>query len=97
MRGQGAGDWKGIDTGKETLHGPDFIQRAIADVIGALKTGREPELSARKALNATEIIFAVYESSRRRGRVHLPLTIEDNPLRQMVESGDLRPAPAPER
>jgi hypothetical protein len=62
-------------------------------VIDALQTGREPELSARKALNATEIIFACYESSRRRGRVDLPLTISDNPLQQMVESGDLRPEP----
>ena len=42
--------------GDETLHGPNFIRRALADVIDALQTGREPELSARKALNATEII-----------------------------------------
>jgi predicted dehydrogenase len=88
-------DWESIDTGRETLHGPGYIDRAIADAIDALRTGREPELSARRALNATEIIFAAYESSRRRARVDLPLEIDDHPLVAMVESGQLRPAPAP--
>jgi predicted dehydrogenase len=91
---KGASTWETIDVGNETLHGPNYIQRALADVIDALQTGREPELSARKALNATEIIFACYESSRRRGRVDLPLTIDDNPLQSMVESGELRPEAA---
>ncbi|NLE43843.1 MAG: gfo/Idh/MocA family oxidoreductase, partial [Chloroflexi bacterium] len=57
---------------------------AILDVIDALKTGREPELSARRALRATELIFATYESSRSRCRVELPLTIEDSPLLAML-------------
>ncbi len=93
VRRKGSASWETIDTGEEGLHGPGFYERAIADTIDALLTGREPELSARRALNATEIIFAVYESSRRRGRVDLPLTIDDNPLIAMVEGGDLRPAP----
>lgn len=38
---------------------------------------------------ATELIFATYESARRRARVHLPLDIEDSPLVSMLESGDL--------
>ena len=58
-------------------------------MIDALRSGRESELSARRALNATEIIFAIYESSRRRGRVDLPLTIADNPLAAMVDAGQL--------
>jgi predicted dehydrogenase len=94
VRRKGSVTWDTLDVGNETLHGPNCIQRALADVIEALQTSREPELSARKALNATEIIFACYESSRRRGRVDLPLKISDNPLQAMVESGDLRPAPA---
>jgi predicted dehydrogenase len=94
VRRKGAAGWEVIDCGNETLHGPGYIDRAIADLIDALRTGREPELSARRALNATEIIFAAYESSRRRARIDLPLTIEDNPLHAMVESGDLTPAPA---
>ena len=85
--------WENIDCGNETLHGPGYIDRAIADLVDALETGREPELSARKALNATEIIFAGYESSRRRARVDLPLTISDNPLVDMFERGKLQAKP----
>jgi predicted dehydrogenase len=94
VRRAGSRQWEVVDTGNETLHGPGFVERAIADVIDALLSGREPELSARRALNATEIIFAIYESSRRRGRVDLPLTISDHPLVAMVDTGDLQPAPA---
>ncbi|GAC1436713.1 MAG: Gfo/Idh/MocA family oxidoreductase [Chloroflexota bacterium] len=96
VRRAGSASWEAIDTGEETLHGPGYIDRAIADSIDALRQRREPELSARRALNATEIIFAIYESSRRRGRVDLPLTIDDHPLVAMVASGDVRPAPAPD-
>jgi UDP-N-acetylglucosamine 3-dehydrogenase len=71
----------------EGLHGGDYVQRAVLDVIDALKTGREPELSARRALRATELIFATYESSRRRCRIELPLTIEDSPLLAMLGEG----------
>ena len=60
----------------------------------ALQTGREPQLSARKALPATETLFACCESSRRRGHVALPLTIDDNPLQAMVAGGEMRPEPA---
>jgi predicted dehydrogenase len=70
------------------------IDLAVADVVQAVEEDRESELCARNALNATEIIFAGYESARRRGRVDLPLDIDDNPLEAMVESGDLSPAPA---
>jgi UDP-N-acetylglucosamine 3-dehydrogenase len=70
--------WRSIDV----PDGPDWqppLDRAIADVIAALDESREPELSARWALQATEVIFAASESSRRRGRVDLPLTIEEPP------------------
>ncbi|HKC73908.1 MAG TPA: Gfo/Idh/MocA family oxidoreductase [Chloroflexota bacterium] len=94
VRRVGSREWESVDTGDETVHGPGFFERAIADVIDALTSGREPELSARRALNATEIIFAIYESSRRRGRVDLPLTISDHPLGAMVDAGDLQVSPA---
>lgn len=84
-------NWENIDTQGEHLHGPGFIDRAIPDLIESLDNGIEPELSARRALNATEIIFAIYESSRRRGRIDLPLDIDDHPLVEMVQSGDLKP------
>jgi len=37
-------------------------------------------LSGRRALRATELSFATYESSRRRGRVDLPLLLDGSPL-----------------
>jgi len=92
-KGPKAGQWKAIDCQGEGLHGGEYITRAMKDLVDSLQKGREPELSARRALSATEIIFACYESSRRRARIDLPLTIQDNPLAAMVESGDLNPAP----
>jgi hypothetical protein len=68
---------------------PENVVRAVLDLIDALKTGREPALSARRALQATEVMFATYESSRRRARVDLPLEIEDSPLDAMIASGEI--------
>lgn len=71
-----------------------YTERAIAEVVGALDAGRPPEISGRSALRSTELIFASWESARRRARVELPLEIEDNPLESMVESGALSPRAA---
>ena len=60
---------------------------SVLDVIDCLESGEEPRLSARKALQATELIFATYESSRRRGRVVLPLDVEDSALITMLKEG----------
>jgi len=67
------------------LHGPDCHKLAVLDLIDALAAGREPELSARKALQATEVIFATYESARSRGRIDLPLTTDDSAIAALVE------------
>lgn len=68
---------------------PTFIDRAIADVVSALDEGRQSELTAVNALQGTELIFACWESARRRGRVDLPLDIDSNPLEEMVNAGEL--------
>jgi predicted dehydrogenase len=87
-KGQSA--WQAIEvdlgSGSDLL---EPIEQGVLDLIDALKSGREPELSGERALRATELIFATYESSRRRGRVDLPLEIEDSPLLAMLEE---RPA-----
>jgi len=90
----GESDWTAPDTGGASIHGPMFIERAVADVIDCLVNGRKCQLDASNALIATEIIFGAYESSRRRSRVDFPLDIEDNPLAAMVQSGDLKPEPS---
>ena len=92
IRRDGEG-WEAIET-EDGLHGWEFIDRAIAENVRCLREGETPELNAENALNATELIFATWESSRRRGRVDLPLDIDDNPLQAMLESDDLDPAPA---
>ena len=89
----GQTDWTTPDAGPSYANGTVHIGRAIADAIDCLQSGRKCQLDVSNALKATEIIFACYESSRRRGRIDLPLDIEDNPLAAMVENGDLNPAP----
>lgn len=92
-----------IDVGGETMHhtgaeegryGSEFHDRAVAEIVDSLETGAESTISGRIGLNTTEILFAGYESVRRRGRVDLPLDIDDNPLTSMVDSGAIVPEPA---
>jgi hypothetical protein len=88
MWGRGESGWHVVPV-SEGMHSLPWVGRGVLDLVDALKTGREPELSARRALAATELIFATYESSRRRGRIDLPLTIADSPFLSMVESGEM--------
>lgn len=68
---------------------PSHIDLAIESVVEAVRTGGRSELRAEHALQASELIFASWESARKRGRVELPLRIDDNPLESMVEAGQL--------
>jgi predicted dehydrogenase len=81
--GKGMTGWQAVEM-PEGLHSMEAVQRGVLDLVEALKTGRAPELAGRKALRATEVIFATYESSRRRARIDLPLEIEDSPLIAML-------------
>lgn len=73
--------------GPDRLFGdPTYVERAILDVVNALRDGTTPELAAENALQTTEVIFACWESARQGGRVELPLEIDDNPLQDMVEA-----------
>jgi len=79
-------DWQPpeIEDDKEQV-----MVRLVANAIDALESGGEPELDYRKALRATEILFALYESVRRRQRVELPIDLDDNPFLTMLESGEI--------
>ncbi|MFB6151545.1 MAG: FG-GAP-like repeat-containing protein [Haloarculaceae archaeon] len=68
---------------------PSHIDRAIESVVDAVREDEESELAWRNAIQATEVIFAAWESVRRRERVEPPLEIDDNPLEAMVEEGQL--------
>lgn len=77
--GKGQSEWQTIELeGDRSLQGT--VAAGVVDFVAALKEGREPELSSRKVLGATELIFATYESARHGGRIDLPLTIEDSTI-----------------
>ena len=89
VRRAGEGSFEEVDLPDD---GTPDITEAVAHVVESYERGEEPQLSADHALRSTEIIFGVWESARRRGRVEFPLDVDDNPLEAMVESGDLSPA-----
>lgn len=65
---------------------------ALTDLVRAAESGHEPVLHARHGIAAAEIIFAAYESSVRRGAVHLPLEVFDNALQRGLDQGLWMPA-----
>lgn len=83
LNGDGAG-WREPElAGADSFE--DAIGAGVADLVACLESGAEPELSSVKALRGTELIFAAYESSRRRARVSLPLEgVDGNPLHEMI-------------
>lgn len=83
MRNTGSG-WEVPDLTGVVPPGGDTTL-SILDAIDCMQTGRKPTLCGENAMRATELIFATYESSRRRARIKLPLTIEDSPLLSMLE------------
>ncbi|MBM3211386.1 Gfo/Idh/MocA family oxidoreductase [Candidatus Poribacteria bacterium] len=83
---EGASSWE-VPSLEGVVPSGNDTTLSVLDLIDCLKTGREPVLSGRKALQATELIFATYESSKRRARIYLPLETEDSALLTMLESG----------
>ena len=79
IMGKGRSGWEVLDE-EPPMHESKYVTMAIADMVECLDAGREPQLSARRALQATELIFATYESSRRGARVDLPLDVNDSPI-----------------
>jgi len=89
IRRSGQSDWEVVDTG-ENIHDDKAIYRGIADALDCLETGSVPQLASERALRATEVIFATSESSRRRGRVDLPLPPGPDAMLAMLASGELK-------
>jgi predicted dehydrogenase len=74
------------------VEGSGQMEALVRNSIDCLESGEEPELSADKALRATEVIFALYESSRRRARIDLPLEgVDDNAFLTMLAEGVIGP------
>jgi len=99
------GERESVDVDGESMHaagsegdryGSLFHARAFADAIDGIDGEGQSELRAELGLQTAEIIFAGYESVRRRGRVEVPADVEDNPFLDMVEAGVFAPEPASE-
>ena len=70
-----------------TINQDDFIVKTVANALDSAISGEKPELDYTRAINAGEIIFALYESMRRRAKVKLPLkTTGDHPLESLLKS-----------
>jgi predicted dehydrogenase len=78
----GSSEWETVECAAPNAH-----TASIETAVDALAAGDPPTHCGETALVATQIVFGVWESARRRGRVSLPLDIEGNPLEAMVESG----------
>jgi UDP-N-acetylglucosamine 3-dehydrogenase len=89
---KGDSDWRmfeGDDT-RGGISGGDGVNPNadnVVDLVNALESGTTPLCDVSNALPTTEVIFATYESARRRGRIDLPLTIDDSPLVSLIEMG----------
>lgn len=72
---------------------PQFSKGTHAGVIQAmletLETGIPHILEASSARATLEVIMAAYESSRRRTVVELPINVPENPLFDMLDSGEM--------
>jgi UDP-N-acetylglucosamine 3-dehydrogenase len=71
-------------------HRPDDTLQHLHDSIDCLREGRQSILCSENALRASSLIFATYESARRRERVFLPLDFEESPLHNMLASGEIK-------
>lgn len=80
--------WERVPIVAERVPGDDTT-RHILDSLQCVREGRESILCSRNALRATQLIFATYESARRRGRVVLPLKTEDSALLTMLSRREL--------
>jgi predicted dehydrogenase len=67
--------------------GRNDIAQEIEDLIKTIETGAPHPLSGENGYAVTEVIMGIYESSRRRGVVHFPVEVKDNPFQSMVAEG----------
>ena len=61
--------------------------RKIVEFVRAVDEGREPDCSGRLGRQILEILIGIFESSRRRALIELPVQVRDFPLKAMMEQG----------
>jgi predicted dehydrogenase len=83
-RVNGAPDWTYPDAPPN-----EATQAAFERLLQVLEQGGTHPLDMRLARRVHEILMAIFESSRRRARIDLPLTVTENPLEAMVAADEL--------
>jgi predicted dehydrogenase len=84
VRRKGDADWLIPE-----LHGDNPFKLEILALVECIEQDKEHILSGRQARKALEVLIAVFESSRRRALIELPLEVSDYPLETMLERGEL--------
>jgi predicted dehydrogenase len=59
----------------------------IIEFVTAVDEGREPACSGRIGRQILEVLIGIFESSRRRALIELPVQAQDFPLKAMIEEG----------
>lgn len=74
----GRGTWEIPAPGvfADTANG-DGMRAVLDDILRGVEEGKRPGVGVENAMQTTELIFAIFESSRRRARIDLPLTARD--------------------
>jgi len=67
----------------------DARKSEMVELIAAIEEEREHISSGKIGRNSLEIIMSVFESSRRRSLINLPLNVSENPLEIMIKAGDV--------
>lgn len=65
------------------------FKEEVEALIDVLEHGGEHPLNARSARHVHEILMAIFESSRQRARIDLPLALQSHPLQDMVAAGEV--------
>lgn len=78
------------DTGGKWQPLPEYEQPDIfEDLIRWIEGGPEHRSTGRQGRDTLEVLLAIYESSRSRGRVELPLELRGNALEEMIADGTM--------
>jgi predicted dehydrogenase len=81
MRNKASGEW----VIPETHPGGNPVR----DMVECIEENREHRSSGYQGRATLEVLMAIYESSRKRGRIRLPLEEKESPLTLMIRDGQV--------
>jgi len=81
MRDKASSDWVVPETASEG--------NPVRDMVECIEEDRQHRSSGYQGRATLEVLMAIYESSRRRGRIQLPLEEKESPLTLMIREGQI--------